>query len=215
MREEALARGALAGAPLPLALHVFGGEADRSVGIASLERWMQCVVPAPPARYHPSDSGTSELRADGAEPTPEEERGFSVRILPGGHFYFDESEATRLALLEMLGASCAAALRAAQPSLVAGPPLPPVTAYVHEMVEAAAAETPDAPALLAEGRTYTFAEAVGAARLLSNWLVAHGARPGKVSRLPRTSRPPSPSSPHHLASSPLPHLPSLAKPEPT
>ena len=204
MREEALARGALAGPPLPLALHAFGGEADRSVGLASLERWAQCVV-APSARYHPSDSGPSELRGDGDELTQEEERGFSARVLPGGHFYLAEADATRDALLELLGARCAAALRAAPPSLVAGPPLPPVTAYVHEMVEAAAAETPDAPALLAEGRTYTFAEAVGAARLLSNWLVAHGARSGKVSHL----RPPPPlphllSSPPRLASSLLP-----------
>ena len=205
MREEALARGALAGPPLPLALHAFGGEADRSVGLASLERWAQCVVGEPSARCHPSDSGPSELSGDGDELTQEEERGFSARVLPGGHFYLAEADATRDALLELLGARCAAALRAAPPSLVAGPPLPPVTAYVHEMVEAAAAETPDAPALLAEGRTYTFAEAVGAARLLSNWLVAHGARSGKVSHL----RPPPPlphllSSPPRLASSPLP-----------
>ena len=38
MREEALARGALAAPPLPLALHAFGGDADRSVTLASLQR---------------------------------------------------------------------------------------------------------------------------------------------------------------------------------
>eukprot|EP00964_Phaeocystis_antarctica_P000892 scaffold504_cov21-Phaeocystis_antarctica.AAC.1 len=133
MREEALARGALAGPPLPLALHAFGGEADRSVGLPSLERWAQCAVAEPSAREHLSDSRPSELRADGDEPTQDEERGFSARVLPGGHFYFAEADAPRAALLELLGARCAAALRAAPPSLVAGPPLPPVTAYVHEM----------------------------------------------------------------------------------
>ena len=193
MREEALVRGVLTAPPLPLTLHAFGGEADRSVSLASLERWAQCAAGEPSAIYHPSDYGPSELPAKGTE-----ERGFSARVLPGGHFYLAQADATRAALLELLGGRCAAALRAAPPSLAAGPQLPPVTTYVHEMVEAAAAETPDAPALLAEGRTYTFAEAVGAARMLSNWLVAHGARPGKVTPSPPSL--PLPSPPLLLAS---------------
>ena len=67
------------------------------------------------------------------------------------------------ALLAGLAAKCTAALAAAPPSLLAGPALPPPALYVHEMVAAQAARTPDATALVDVDGVLTYRELVAEA----------------------------------------------------
>ena len=150
-RGAAPAGGAGGRSPLPLAVHAFGGAADRSVDGASLARWA----------------------ARGAEAAP------PPTLLAGGHFYHEEA-ASRAAPVADVAHRALGALGARPASAAVGPPLAPPERHVHEMVCEWAARTPDAPALVDGATALSYAELAADARLLACWLVAAGARPRTV-----------------------------------
>lgn len=154
--------------PLHTCVHVFGGDRDRSVEPAELARWREHFVP--PALAHDADERT----------------GFSLVLLPGGHFYAwqleasedDEEVATsRAALIEAMRNRIALALAARPSSLLVGQSLPMPALYMHEQVLMWAERTPGATAVIHERGELTYAQLAEEARLLACWFVAHGAGP--------------------------------------
>ena len=173
MREAHCARAAAAAkveAPLPCALHVFGGDADRSCPPDALESWRP-VAPA-----------------------------FSTTVLPGGHFYLEDAEprARLLARIAALLADALAAAPVSVVSGGALPFAAAADClYAHEMFERCAEVTPHATAIIeaaGEGGggsgggsgsggddaavvRHSYADVRAAASGLAEWLRLHGAHP--------------------------------------
>ena len=141
---------------LPVPLHIFGGETDRSVALENLLAWEQ---------FAPASTAVPPA--------------FSCTLCPGGHSYADAA-AGRTLLITHVARIVAAALSTLPPSIVCGPPPPSPSGltYAHEMVEEWAARTPHATALVDAAGAHTYAELLASATLIGAWLVGEGARPG-------------------------------------
>ena len=183
MREQFCAdacAAAAAGRParprLAIPLHVFGGTSERSFASGSLAAW-HAFAPAPELAAPPTEPSSLD---DPFDPSA----SFTCTLFPGGHFYLDE-HAGRSAALERLGAVLRASISSLRPSVVSGPPLPPMASltYSHEMVEACALATPHAIALVDANSERTYEQVVADATLVGAWLVSKGAAPRSAAAL--------------------------------